>query len=127
ANSLTAAEINSIELRAQLQSAQAALATPVTIAAFVEAQQFKGKDLGDREYDDLRAQLAQHTLALATSSTVQGAGNPRVIMLQSVIDSLKDRLHQKERSVAEAQVALIAAQLSAAETKERQIRSALQV
>src|SRR5262249_31711225 len=87
--SLTNAEVAAMELRAQQAAAKAALESPATIAAYVESQQFKGREFGDREYDELRTQLMQYELAVSRGSAVQGAKNPHVQALQSTIDDLR--------------------------------------
>src|SRR5690606_30929670 len=65
--SLTAAEIAGIELKAQQSAIESALADPLSLRSWVEAQQFKGRDFGDREYDDLRQQLSATILAHASA------------------------------------------------------------
>jgi capsular exopolysaccharide synthesis family protein len=125
ATSLTAAELASIELRAQYASTQAALANPASLSAFVEAQQFKSKDTGDHEFDDLRTQLAQYNLSLNSSAPFQGSTNPRVQALQSAIASLKARIAEKERQIAQAHLISVQTQLAAAEHKETELREAL--
>ncbi len=123
--SLTQAEVATMELRAQQEAISKALANPTSIAAFVEAQQMKGRDAGDREYDELRTQLNDQKLALSTARAVQGPSNSRVQVLQRVIDSLVERIADKQRLMVESQLASISGQLAAAEDKERQLRTAL--
>ncbi|MDB5304736.1 MAG: hypothetical protein JWM97_2285 [Phycisphaerales bacterium] len=125
ATSLTAAELTSIDLRAQLASTQSALANPANLSAFVEAQQFKTKDTGDHEFDELRNQLAQNNLAQSIGTPFQGAGNPRAQALQSVNASLKARIAEKERTIAQAHLVSVQTQLAAAEQKERELRETL--
>jgi capsular exopolysaccharide synthesis family protein len=123
--SLTTAEMATFDLRAQLASVNAALANPATLAAFVEAQQFKSKETGDREYDDLRSQLIQEMLALSTSSALEGANNSRVKTLEAVVNTLRQRIAEKERSIAAAHLISVTTQLAAAEDNERQVREAM--
>lgn len=123
--SLTTAEMASIDLRAQLAATQAALANPQSLSAFVEAQQFKSKDTGDREYDDLRSQLVQQNLALSSYDAIQGKMNSHVITLAAVVDSLRRRIAEKERAIASAHLVSLSTALASAEQNEREIRAAL--
>jgi capsular exopolysaccharide synthesis family protein len=121
--SLTGAEIATIEIKAQYDSITAALADPATLATFVESQQFKVKESGDHEYDELRSQLGQASLALDTGMKTQGPNHPRVVALQSVVESLRKRIADKERAMAGAQLLDLSTQLSAAQAKERDLLS----
>jgi capsular exopolysaccharide synthesis family protein len=121
----TAAEIAAMELRAQENTIKAALATPATIAAFVTAQQSKGRDSGDKEYEELRRQFIQTSLALSTSLPMVGASHPRYRVLQAALDTLKERIVEKERLIAEAQLAEVSAQRTIAEEKERGLDTTL--
>jgi len=126
-SSLTAAEIATMDIKAQRDGLKSAMSSPAAMSALVEAMQFKGKDVGDHEYDELRSQLVQHKLALSQSITLQGPENKRIQMLQAIIVSLKARIAEKEKTVAEAQLVATDSQLAAAEEKERQLRAALQM
>jgi len=123
--SLTAAEIAAMELRAQERAVKAALATPATIAALVTAQQAKGRDAGDHEYDELRRQLIQTSLALSSSVPMVGPNHPRVLVLKSAVDALKARLAEKERQIADSMLAEVSARRAVAEEKENGLRGAL--
>ncbi len=123
--SLTQAEIATIELRAQQESVKGALADPASMASFVEAQQLKVRESGDREYDELRSQLGQAKLTLSSGQEMQGPKHPRVQALQSVIDSLKQRVTEKEVAMAKAQLLALSTQVIAAEDKEKQLRAVL--
>lgn len=124
--SLTSAEVVTMDLRAQQASIKAALAKPALLTAFVEAQQFRGRDFGDREYDELRSNLTKTMMDLSTVAAVQGDNNPRVRVNQSVVAALRRRIAEKERTIAEAQLVGVTTQLAAAEEKERQLREALE-
>ncbi len=124
--SLTNAQLETIALRSQLDSMTAALATPESIAAFVEAQQAKGKESGDPEYQELRSQMTQLTLNQTSSGTMQGPNHPRVQVLSTIVDSLKQRIAAKQRTMVESQRAALNSQVVAAEGKERQIRTILE-
>ena len=104
---LTAAELASLELRVQLVATKAALSDPQEISAFVEAQQMKGRDFGDKEFDDLRSALEQNQLALRSSLVVIGAKNIHAREMQSAIDLLKIKIAAKEKSIAEAQLSAV--------------------
>lgn len=123
--SLQAAEVATIELRARRDAIQAALKDPQSITAFVEGQQFQGKDTGDRQYDDLRAQLNQYEVQLSAKATVQGSSNPNLRVLRDVVENLKLKVAAKERSIVEGQLATATGQLAAAEQKERDLRTAV--
>src|SRR5262249_5308647 len=104
-DALTVADMAIIDLKAQLSVAKAALTTPESIRAFVEAQQSKvGRDMGDREYDELHSQLTQARLAASQFETIQGTNNPRTTAAKAMIDSLTKRIAAKEKSMAESQV-----------------------
>jgi capsular exopolysaccharide synthesis family protein len=123
ASAETTANMATMEARAQRDAIKAALATPESIAAFVEAQQSKGRDSGDPEYQELRSQLTQLTLTQSTGNTIQGPNHPRVQILQSVVDALKTRIANKQRSMVESQLAAAESNLSVAESRERQLGS----
>lgn len=122
---LTAAELASLEFRVQLVATNAALADPQDISAFVEAQQMKGRDFGDKEFDDLRSALEQYQLTLRSSLEVIGPNNIRAREIQSTIDLLKTKIAAKEKSIAEAQLTQLRLQLAAADDREKQIRASL--
>ena len=126
AASLTTAEMASIDLRAQLAAIKRALADPASLSAFVESQQFKAKDVGDHEYDELRSQLIQQMLTLSTSSALEGRRNTRVMTLESVVTALRIRVAEKERAIAQAHLVSVSMQLAAAEENERELRKAMQ-
>jgi succinoglycan biosynthesis transport protein ExoP len=126
ASSLTSSEIETIELKSRQDSVRAVLATPASVSAFAASQQARGNDgNADREYGELRNQLAQYTLALSNARAVQGEGNRRVQALQTSVNSLKELIAAKERSIVEGELALIGAQLTSAEEKQKQLRAAL--
>jgi capsular exopolysaccharide synthesis family protein len=125
AASLSAAELATMDLRSQQEGVLAAIDSPQGIRTFVEGLQFKGKDLGDREYDELRNQLVQYEASLASASGVLGANNVRVRSLQNTVATLRAKLSDKEKSIAEGQYAEVTAKLAAAEQKESDLRAAL--
>jgi capsular exopolysaccharide synthesis family protein len=126
AASLTTAEMLSIDLRAQLAAVKRALDDPAGLRAFVEAQQFKAKDAGDHEYDELRSQLIGQMLTLSTSTALEGRRNTRVMTLEAVVTGLKARVLEKERNIAQAHLANLSTQLAAAEENERELRKTAQ-
>ncbi|HEY7118513.1 MAG TPA: polysaccharide biosynthesis tyrosine autokinase [Tepidisphaeraceae bacterium] len=123
--SLTAAEIATIELRAQERCAREMLLSPLAISAFVTDQQAKGRDSGDYEYEELRRQLIQTALTLASSVPVVGFNHPRYQVLQAALDSLTRRIAQKERAMADAHVAALASLRGIAAEKEKRLHEAL--
>ncbi len=126
ANSLTASEIETIELRSRQESVTAVLVTPASIAAFAQSKQSMGNDgNADREYGELRSQLAQYTIALSNARAIQGDSNRRVQALQASVESLRQLIAAKERAIVDGELALIDAQLTSAEQKQKQLRSAL--
>jgi capsular exopolysaccharide synthesis family protein len=127
AGTLTQAEVATIELRAQQQAIQKAMGDPRSLRAYVHALQSKGRDSGDGEYDQLRRELVQSMVALARIEGIEGPSHPRRQALEGSISSLEMRIAEKEHSIATAALAEVSAQLSAAETKEAQVREALRV
>lgn len=125
-SALTAAEVATVELRAQQQATLAAMAGPEELRSFVEGLQFRGRDLGDREYDELRSQLVQYEAQLEASAGIQGAGHPRVRSIQRTVDYLKGQITSKEESIAEAHLSDVSSRLDAAEQKEAGLRAALE-
>lgn len=119
--SLTTASVTSMELRGQLEATRAAMADPASLTAFVHSLQQRGRDWADREYEELRAQLTQQSLAQWGSEAFQGASHPRAESLRAVVAALRRQIAAKERSIAEAQLAAVSTQLAAAEAKERQL------
>jgi len=122
---LTTAELATLDFRVQLAATKAIVADPTQISAFVESQQMKGRDFGDREFDDLRSQLEQSQLQLRSDLEVIGPNNIHAREIQSSIDLLKSKITAKEKAIADAQVAQLAVQLKAAEEREQQIRTSL--
>lgn len=123
--SLTAAEMNTMELQAQQKTLQDALARPDPAAAYAAAEQLRGRELVDHEYDELGAELIQYQTALSSSSVIQGPSNKRIQGLQAIIDSLKQRIAEKQRSIAQAELDAISSQLTIARAKENDLRSVL--
>ena len=121
----TAAEIAAMELRSQEITVKAAMATPESIAAFVTAQQSKMRDSGDKEYEELKRQYIQTSLALASSLPMVGANHPRYLVLKAAQDSLHKRIAEKEREIAMAQLSDVTALRMVAEDKERGLAEAL--
>jgi capsular exopolysaccharide synthesis family protein len=122
---LSAAEMASVQLRAQQKALKAALADPKTAAAFVDSIQFKTRDSGDREYDELRTQLSQHLLAAAAESYGQKENHPRVKVYEARIKSLRDQIAAKQRAMIDAQLVATSTELAAAADREEQLRAAL--
>ena len=126
-SALTAAEIVTLELRTQRDLAKAVLEDPAAVASFVQSEQMKQKDWGDREYDEIRNQLQQYLLALNGVSRVQGENGTSPRMLQANVELLRKRKADKERAMAEAHYADVSRQLAAAQTKEKQLRASFEV
>ena len=124
--SLTAAEMNTLEIRTQANQLKAVLEDPAAVTAFVQSRQMKEKDWGDREYDEIRNRLQQHVLALNGTLRVVGEASQSPKVLQANIDLLTKRKAEKERAMAEATCADLSRQLAAAEEKERQLRTAFE-
>lgn len=124
--SLTAAEVATMDLRAQQEATLAAMGGPEELQAFVEGLQYRGRDNGDREYDELRSQLVQYESQLTAVNSIQRSNHPRVRAIQQTVDYLKKQIAAKEEAIAEAQLADISSRLDAAEQKESQIRKALE-
>jgi polysaccharide biosynthesis transport protein len=124
-DSLTSAELALFELQARQQAINEALADPAQRSAFVQAQLLKGRDSGDREYDELRGQLMQSMLALSTTMVFQGEGNKNVQGLQARLQSLRAQMQAKEELIAQAHLVELQTQLSAAAEQQRQVREAL--
>ncbi len=125
-SALTAAELSTLEVRVQHDAAKAILADPESISAYVEAQQMKGRDFGDKEFDDLRSQLEQYTLTLRTDMQVLGAQHVRSRAMQSAIKMLEEKIAAKERSIAAARLIELTVQLDAAQDREKEIRASLE-
>ena len=122
---LSAAELATMDLRSQQESILDAISTPKGIRTFVEGLQFKGKDVGDREYDELRNQRVQYNASLASAAGILGPNNPRVRAIRSALSDLEQKLAEKEKSIAEGQYEEVTARLAAAEQKESELRAAL--
>ena len=123
---LSATEVEIVDLRARQDTILDALESPKAMRTYVEGLQFKGRDVGDREYDDLRNQLSQYTAQLAALAGIQGPNHPRSRTIQSMIDSVKTQIADKEKSIADSQLADVTARLAAAEQKEGDLRKALE-
>jgi capsular exopolysaccharide synthesis family protein len=124
-SALAAAEVATLELKSQKAATEAALASPESLHAYVEGLQFRGRDLGDREYDELRSQVVRLEGEMTTLSTRQGSNHPGVRGLRQTIENLKEQIRQKEESIAASQLTDVSARLDAALTKEQELRAAL--
>jgi succinoglycan biosynthesis transport protein ExoP len=124
-NALTTAELASLDARVQLAATRSVLTSPEEISAFVESQQMKGRDFGDKEFDDLRSQLAQSQLNYNTALEVIGPNNIHARETKATINLLEAKIAAKERSIAQAQVSQMSVQLAAAEEREKSIRLSL--
>ena len=125
-SALAAAEVAAIDLRAQQEAALTAMAGPRELRAFVEGLQFRGRDLGDREYDELRSQLVQYEAQLTAAAGIQGTVHPRVRSIRKTVDYLRSQIAAKEESIAEAHLSDVSSRLDAAEQKEAQLRGAVE-
>jgi capsular exopolysaccharide synthesis family protein len=125
-HSLAEAELATLDLRGQQDTILDALESPRAMRSYVEGLQFKGRDLGDREYDELRSQLVQYTASLNAMAGVLGPNHSRVRALQTTVDGLKNQVNEKEKAIADAQLADVTARLASAEQKEVELRSALE-
>lgn len=123
--SLTEAEIATIGLQAQKTGIEKALENPRDMRDWVEAQQFKGRDFGDQEYDDLRKQLSEAVLAHASAITIQGEKHRSIQILEARIAAIRQRLDEKEQSIARAHLVQLQSELTAAQQKEDQLRQTL--
>ncbi len=125
ATSLNNAELEVWNLKAQEQAVKAAMATPESLSAYVQALQAQsGESKGDKEYDELRSQLLQHVLSLSTNSSVQGRNNQNVKLLESRVEALKSQVAEKERAIAQGYLVELGARLMAARENEKQLRAA---
>ena len=123
-DSLTRAQISTMELRSQQQAINAAMATPQGITAYVQAMQAKGRDNGDGELADMRTQMSQSQIALSSAREVQGENHSHVQVIKRVIADLQVRIAEKERLIIESELASVSSQLAAAEETERQLTQA---
>lgn len=124
-NSYTTAQLATVDLRAELQSAQTILDRPEAISSYVQSMQTKSRDAGDKEYDELRSNLSQLMLSVTANGTLAGSNNPRMIALNADVAMLKKRIADKEKAIVQARVQDLAMQLASAEDKERQLKAAL--
>lgn len=125
-SALTAVQVQAMELRAELASIRSVMADPASASGYVVAQQFRGRELGDHEYDQLRTQLTEHVLAHSSAIEMLGPSHPRLHSLQAVVDSLKQRIAVKEQAIVQAQLVAVAAQLAGAEEKQRELTASLE-
>ncbi|HSU69117.1 MAG TPA: polysaccharide biosynthesis tyrosine autokinase, partial [Tepidisphaeraceae bacterium] len=120
------AQLSTINLRAELNSATAILATPERVPAYIEAQQTKSRDTGDKEYDEMRSSLSQLLLSTTANGKVVGTNNPRLQALQADVEMLRKRIAEKEQAMVRARVQDLTVELASAEDKERQVKAALE-
>lgn len=119
--SLTTAQLKTLELRSEKSALEAALSRPDTLHAYVVAQQFKSKDSGDHEYDELRSQLNNQMLALSTASSLAGEQNSRVRTLEATVEGLRARIAEKEKQIAMAHLVALQTDLAASEANEKSL------
>jgi capsular exopolysaccharide synthesis family protein len=123
---LTAAEVATLELKAQQEATLNAMGGPEELHAYVEGLQFRGRDQGDREYDELRSQLVQYQAQMTALSETQGFNHPRIRSLRQTVEDLKRKITAKEESIAGSQLSDVTARLEAAQQKEADLRKALE-
>ncbi len=111
-NSLNTAETTLVDLESQYKALESAIKTPDSLTAFVEAQQFRGRDFGDAEYDDLRQQMSALQLALGQLEEVQGERHYRVVSIKNSIARLRARIKEKEASIARAYLQWLATEIA---------------
>jgi capsular exopolysaccharide synthesis family protein len=126
AASLQKAEVATVEAKSKRDAIANALKDPTAISAFVEGQQFQAKEGADKELDNLRTMLNGYQLEMDKSAAVQGTGNRHVQALQTVVESLKKQVADKERAMAEAELVTADATYNAAQQNEQDLRAAMQ-
>jgi capsular exopolysaccharide synthesis family protein len=123
ATSLATFQLSIVDLRSELEAANAVLANPARIHPFVEGQWLKGQQLGGKDLEDCKTQLTQLTLASAELTGLLGQNNPRVQMYDQDVLILKQRIADKERDAVQSLVQNIPIELAAAEAKETELKS----
>jgi capsular exopolysaccharide synthesis family protein len=126
ATKLDSSELDVIDLQARQQSARGILKDPASIASFVQSQQSQSQDPGDTEYRELRSLLTRTTLSIPTESSVLDENNPRLKTLRVYKAKLEEQLRDKERAIAEANLADITRKLADAQQKTAQLRTDLE-
>jgi capsular exopolysaccharide synthesis family protein len=124
ARSATAAEVAVMELRGQQKAVRRAVADPAAMEAFVAAQQQRGREFVDPQFEELQRQSVAAAVAAATHRTTLGSMHPRLQMLGVIEAELRARMGRRTREIADAHLASVEAQLAAAEDKLGQLREA---
>jgi capsular exopolysaccharide synthesis family protein len=122
---VTTAQLTTVELKARKQAVEKAVQDPVSRAAFVSTELMKGRDGGDREYDEMRTLLVQSEILLSISKTTQASGNRGIVALEARDQNLREQIAQKEQRLAEAYVLELTTKIAAAEAQLSELRSAL--
>jgi len=126
AAAVSAAEVGTVELKSQQDATLNAMGGPQELHAFVEGLQFRGRDQGDKEYDELRSQLVQYQSQMTAMSEIQGSNHPRMRAIRQTVEDLKRKIAAKEESIAESQLSDVTSRLEAAQQKEAELRKALE-
>ncbi len=122
-NTLTAAELITLDLSTQKKQAQAILADPEMVKAYIESQQTKEQN-GDKELQGLRDQAQQLNVLLATTDQVMGARSQRRQIYAADMKMVQAQIAAKERRLVEAHLLEVSQELAAAQEKEKQLRLA---
>ncbi|HEY8749843.1 MAG TPA: polysaccharide biosynthesis tyrosine autokinase [Tepidisphaeraceae bacterium] len=124
-SSLSEAEVNTMSLRAQLDSAGAALKDPTATHALVQYLQTKG-GTSDKELDDLRSSRSQLAAAKAGTEQVYGPASNRVNVVLAELDRVQQQIADKEKQIAAAHVADLSRQVGVAVQKQDDLKAAFE-
>jgi len=125
-DALTSAQLDTIDVRAAYQAAQAMTDDPAKIKHLVEAQRGKGVYISfNREEAEIRADLNQLQVQLVALRQEGTSEHPRVQTLENQIAQLQEQLASRDRRFAEAYLAAIRQQWETAKNKQQELEATL--
>ena len=119
-----AAELAVIELRGQEKAVERAISDPKALEAYVAAQQLRGREFIDPQFEELQRQAITAGILAATQRTTLGPMHPRLQVLGWVDAELRSRINVRTREIAAAHLASVRAQRVAAEERLTELRAA---
>jgi len=120
-NTLTSAELLTLDLATQQKQTAGILADPELIRAWVESQQAKEQNY-DKELQGLRDQAQQLNVLLATTDQVMGLMSQRRQIYAADMRMVQTQIAAKEKRLVEAHMLEVSQDLAAAREKEDQLR-----
>ena len=120
---VTQAHIDGVNRRSALDSARSMAATPDRLRQLVDALRAQGMQSGDPGESSLRGQAHAMQQQLEQLNGRYGSAHPAVRSAESTLASMKARLGEMDRSLAQSHLLTLEQQATAAATRERELQA----